>query len=344
MNNDFRLPLETVWLLNAVAEHKGRQDLYTKQFPETLRALGEAALIQSAESSNRIEGVTVDRHRLKPLVMGRETPRDRSEEEVVGYRKALDLIHKKHKGLSLTPETILEIHRLCRGESWDAGKWKEKDNDIIRKEPNGHVTVLFRPVCARDTLPRIKKLCRDYSEILQQENRPALLSLACFVLDFLCIHPFRDGNGRVSRLLTLLALYRQGYMVGKYISLERLIEETKETYYETLNKSSQGWHENRQDVVAWVNYFLGTLLRAYREFERKARSLPSARGAKTILVRKAVTAQVGEFSLADIRRECPAVSRDMVKLILRRMAKERFIKSLGKGQSARWKKVVKTRE
>jgi Fic family protein len=339
-----RLPLETVWLMNALAEHKGRQDLYSKQSPEILRALGEVALIQSAESSNRIEGITVDRNRLKPLIIGHDKPRDRSEEEVVGYRRALDLIHKRHADLSVTPETIQELHRLCRGESWDAGKWKEKNNDIVRKEPDGRVIVLFKPVPAAETDARIKELCRTYSESVKEEKRPGLLSVACFVLDFLCIHPFRDGNGRVSRLLTLLVLYQQGYRVGKYISLERIVEETKETYYETLNTSSQSWHQDRHDIFPWVNYFLVSLLQAYGEFERRARSFVTPRGAKTTLVRNAVKAQAGEFSLRDILAVCPSVGREMVKLVLRKMAKEGRIKSLGKGQSAKWKKVRKTSE
>ena len=203
-----KLPLSSVWLMNSVAEYKGKQELYVKQSPQVLRALVERALIESAESSNRIEGVTVDKNRLKPLVMGKSRPRDRSEEEVAGYRKALDLIHKKYASLRITPETIKGLHRLCRGESWDAGKWKEKDNDIIRKYPDGRVEVIFKPVSAAETPDMVKQLCLAYENSVTQLKYPDIYAVACVILDFLCIHPFRDGNGRVSRLLTLAMVLR----------------------------------------------------------------------------------------------------------------------------------------
>ena len=209
-NEDIKLPLGSVWLMNAIAEYKGKQELYTKQSPQILKTLLETALIESAESSNRIEGVTVDHARLKPLVIGHSKPRDRSEEEVAGYRKALDLIHKKHKSLRVIPATVKELHRLCRGESWDAGKWKNKGNDIIRKHADGRMEVIFKPVSAAKTPEMMKQLCLSYEHSVSQLKYPDLYAVACFVLDFLSIHPFRDGNGRVSRLLTLLALYQHG--------------------------------------------------------------------------------------------------------------------------------------
>mgnify|MGYP001588372667 FL=1 len=332
------LPLSAVWLMNSIAEYKGKQELYAKQSPQILKTLLETALIESAESSNRIEGVTVDRARLKPLVIGHSKPRDRSEEEIAGYRKALDLIHAKYKSLSITPETIKKMHRLYRGESWDAGKWKEKDNDIIRKHPDGRVEVIFKPVSAAKTPEMIKQACLNYEHSVSQLKYPDLYAVACLVLDFLSIHPFRDGNGRVSRLLTLLALYQHGFMVGKYISIERIVEQSKETYYETLNKSSQKWHEAKHDVIPWFNYFLGTVLAAYKEFEERAQNIKPARGAKTQIVNQSIERQVGEFSLSDIERECPAVSRDMIKIIFRELQKAKKVECLGKGKSAKWKK------
>jgi len=333
------LPLSAVWLMNSIAEYKGKQELYAKQSPQILKTLLETALIESAESSNRIEGVTVDHARLKPLVIGHSKPRDRSEEEIAGYRKALDLIHTKYKSLSITPETIKELHRLCRGESWDAGKWKEKDNDIIRKHPDGRVEIIFKPVSAAKTPEMIKQTCLNFEHSVSQLKYPDLYAVACLVLDFLSIHPFRDGNGRVSRLLTLLALYQHGFMVGKYIGIERIVEQSKETYYETLNKSSQKWHEAKHDVIPWINYFLGTVLAAYKEFEERAQNIKPARGSKTQLVNQVIERQVGEFSLSDIERECPAVSRDMIKIIFRELQKAKNIKCLGKGKSAKWKKI-----
>lgn len=332
------LPLSAVWLMNSIAEYKGKQELYAKQSPQILKTLLEAALIESAESSNRIEGVTVDHARLKPLIIGHSKPRDRSEEEVAGYRKALDLIHSKYKSLRITPETIKELHRLCRGESWDAGKWKEKDNDIIRKHSDGRVEVIFKPVSAAKTPEMMKQLCLSYEHSISQFKYPDLYVVACLVLDFLSIHPFRDGNGRISRLLTLLVLYQHGFMVGKYISIERIVEQSKETYYETLNKSSQKWHEAKHDVIPWINYFLGTVLAAYKEFEERAQNIKPARGSKTQLVNHAIEHQVGEFSLNDIERECPSVSRDMIKIVFRELQKTKKIECLGKGKSAKWKK------
>ena len=322
--------------MNSVSEYKGKQELYARQSPQVLKSLLEIALIESAESSNRIEGVTVDKDRLKPLVIGHSKPRDRSEEEVAGYRKALDVIHKKHGSLLITPETIKELHRLCRGESWDSGKWKEKDNDIIRKHSDGRIEVIFKPVSATKTPDMVKQLCLTYENSVTQLKYPELYAIACLILDFLCIHPFRDGNGRVSRLLTLLALYQHGYQVGKYISLERIIEQSQETYYESLNKSSQGWHQSKHDVSPWFNYFLGTVLSAYKEFEERAGTIKPARGVKTEIVEAAINKQLGEFAISDIAKSCPNVSRVMIKKVLLQMQKNKTIKCLGKGQSAKW--------
>lgn len=336
--NNLELPLSAVWLMNSISEYKGKQELYARQSPQILRTLLETALIESAESSNRIEGVTVDKARLKPLVIGHSKPRDRSEEEVTGYRKALDLIHKKYQSLQITPETIKELHRLCRGESWDAGRWKEKDNDIIRKHPDGHVEVIFKPVSAAKTPEMMKQTCLVYEHSVSQLKYPNLYAVACLVLDFLSIHPFRDGNGRVSRLLTLLAIYQHGVIVGKYISIERIVEQSKETYYEALNKSSQKWHEAKHDVFPWVNYFLGTLLAAYKEFDERAGKLKPGRGAKTQIVTQAIERQAGEFAISEIERECPGVSRPMIRVILEDLRSKGKVEVVGAGRGARWRK------
>lgn len=333
---NIELPLSAVWLTNSIAEYKGKQDLYAKQSPQVLKTLLETALIESAESSNRIEGVTVDHARLKPLVIGHSKPRDRSEEEIAGYRKALELIHTKHKSLKINPQTIKELHRLCRGESWDAGKWKEKDNDIIRKRPDGRVDVIFKPVSAAKTPEMMKQLYLSYEYSITQLKYPDLYAIACLILDFLSIHPFRDGNGRVSRLLTLLALYQHGFAVGKYIGIERIVEQSKETYYEALNKSSQKWHDAKHDIIPWFNYFLGTVLAAYKELEERAKNIKPARGAKTQMITQATGKQVGEFTLSDIEKACPSVSRDMIKIVLRELRNAKKIKCLGKGKSAKW--------
>ncbi len=334
------LPLSTTWLMNSISEYKGKQELYTRQSPQILKTLIEMALIESSESSNRIEGVTVDRARLKPLIIGHSRPRDRSEEEVAGYRKALDWIHKKHESLEISPKVILELHRLSRGEAGDAGEWKKKDNEIIRKNPDGSMDVIYKATSVAETPKAIEQTCRLYHHSVDQLKYPPLYAIACLVFDFLCIHPFRDGNGRVSRLLTILALYNHGYSVGKYISLERIVEQTKETYYESLNKSSQEWHKAKHDITPWLNYFLGMTLSAYKEIEQRASQFKPGRGSKTALVIDAIEKEMGEFSISDIQRACPNVSRVMVKKVLLQMQKDKKIKSLGKGQSAKWKRMV----
>ena len=333
------LPLGSVWLMNAISEYKGKQELYARRSPQVLNTLVEMALIESAESSNRIEGVTVDRARLKPLVIGHARPRDRCEEEIAGYRKALNLIHKRHESLDISTRVILELHRLCRGEVGDAGQWKKKDNEIIRRNPDGTVDVIYKAVSARQTPKAVEQLCLLYRHSLEQLKYPALYAVACLVLDFLCIHPFRDGNGRISRLLTLLALYHYGYSVGKFISLERIVEQTKETYYESLNKSSQNWHQGKHDISPWLHYFLGTVLSAYKEFEERAAFLKPARGAKTEIIEKAVDRQVGDFAMADIMRSCPNVSRPMIRVVLGEMRKKGLVEVVGTGRGARWRKT-----
>ena len=334
---NINLPLNTIWLMNSISEYKGKQELYMHQSPEVLNSLLEMALIESAESSNKIEGVTVDKNRLKPLVLGHSKPRDRSEEEVAGYRKALDFIHKQHKNINITPEFIKHLHSLCRGEIWDAGKWKEKDNEIIKRHPDGKVEVIFKPVKAKDTPEAVEQLCLAYRNS-NDLDYPPLYAIACLVLDFLCIHPFRDGNGRVSRLLTLTALYQHGYYVGKYISIERIIERTKETYYESLNKSSQEWDEGKHNTFYWTNYFLGTIIAAYREFDERAYKTKPKRGMKREMISLAVKKQFGEFGIADLQKELPSISRIMIKKVLMEMKNKKEIVSLGKGRSSKWKR------
>ncbi len=328
--------------MNSVSEYKGKEELYVRQSPQILKTLIEMALIESAESSNRIEGVTVDRNRLKPLIIGHARPRDRSEEEVAGYRKALDLIHRKQTSLDITPKTILELHRLCRGDVGDAGEWKKKDNEIIRKNPDGSAEIIYKALSAAETPKAMEQLCLLYRHSLDQSKYPPLYAIACLILDFLCIHPFRDGNGRVSRLLTLLVLYHHGYNVGKFIGLERIVEQTKETYYESLNKSSQGWHEGKHDVTPWHNYFLGLVLSAYKEFEERASLVKPGRGAKTEMVEQAIDREGGEFSMTDIMKACPNVSRPMIRVVLEQMRRKGLVKVMGTGRGARWRKNVIT--
>jgi Fic family protein len=332
------LPTATVWLLTDIAEAKGRQILYSRQAPQVLRALREAATVQSVESSNRIEGVTVAADRLRPLVVGRAKPQDRSEEEILGYRQALNLIHTSHGDLAVTPETLKRLHRTAQHGGGDAGQWKQVENEIVELREGGPPVVRFRPVSVADTPGAVDELCLSYRHALNQENAPPLVAVTALVLDFLCIHPFRDGNGRVARLLTLLALYHHGYEVGRYISLERLIEESREDYYQALFRSSQGWHDGQHEHLPWLNYFLAVLRRAYREFEERVGQVRSPRGAKTALVQAAIEAFPGEFTLADLESACPGVSRDMIRLVLRDLRRAAWVECLGRGPGAPWRR------
>ncbi len=333
------LPLSVVWLLETLAESKGRQSLCQMQAPQMLDSLREAALIESAESSNRIEGVTVERSRLKPLVLENTRPRDRSEEEISGYRMALNWIHNDYRIIPVAPETCLQLHALAQGgTSGDAGRWKSIGNDIVEVLPDGRRNIRFRPL-APDVVPQaMEELCGAYRHSIDQVHVTPLLATACFILDFLCIHPFRDGNGRVSRLLTLLMTYHHGYEVGRYISLERIVEQTKEDYYEALKTSSQGWHEGRHDIMPWFSYLLSVWRRACREFEERAQRQRPQRGAKTDLVEYALDAMIGPFGIADLERLCPNVSRDTIRLVMNRRRAQGRLEMLERGRDAKWQR------
>jgi Fic family protein len=333
------IPASSVWYLTYLAEAKGRQELYTKQSPQRLKRLLEHALIESAVSSNRLEGVQIDKSRIGTVIFGTPLLRDRDEEEVAGYRDALRWVHAQGRDIPITQETIRELHRMSRGRIWDAGQYKERDGDIIERYPDGRQRVRFRTVPAAETAAAMASLVELWGRCLKEEWVHPLIGLAAFNLDFLCIHPFRDGNGRVSRLLLLLQLYHLGYEVGRYISLERLIESTKEQYYETLEQSSQDWHQGRADLWPFANYLLSLLKSACREFEERLGQLASPRGEKTELVRDAILHQRSEFRLLDIERACPGVSREWIRTQLGKLSQEGAVVCKGRGPAARWKVI-----
>lgn len=336
------IPTGAGWLLADLGEALGKQELFTKQSPQKLNVLRGHALIESAVSSNRIEGVTVGDARVRPVILGKSHLHDRNEEEVRGYRNALKLIHEQGPKLSVSEETVLKLHKLTRGEIWDAGKYKEKNVDIIEKLPDGRSRVRFKTVSAAKTPASMVELVELWQQGLDERSAPPLILLAAFNLDFLCIHPFRDGNGRVSRLLLLLQLYHLGFEVGRYISLERIIEQNKDRYYETLEQSSHGWHEGKHDPWPYINYLLFILKTAYRELEERVGQVKSPRGAKTELIETAINAFSGEFTLGDLERSCPGVSRDMVRRVLRDLQKARKVECLGRGPGASWRKKGNT--
>ena len=332
------VPITTSWYLTEISEAKGRQQLYTKQSPQRLKSLKEHALIESAVSSNRIEGVEVDNKRVGTVIFGKSLLHDRSEEEIRGYRNALKLIHDNGAKLSITQETIKKLHDLTRGEIWDAGKYKEKNSDIIEKHRNGESTVRFKTVAADRTAACMRQLVDSWRESLKSSKISPLIVLAAFNLDFLCIHPFRDGNGRVSRLLLLLQCYHLGFEVGRFISLERIIEQNKERYYETLKLSSERWHEGKHDPWHYINYVCFVLRSAYKEFEERLDMLPQPRGEKTAMIHDAIKGYAGAFSVADILRKYPGISVDLVRKTLKDMQAESIVECIGRGRSAKWRK------
>jgi Fic family protein len=331
----------TAWYLSDLGELRGKQSLYTQQSPQRLKVLRESALIESALSSNRIEGVTIDPKRVRDiLVAPRPLFRDRDEEEVRGYRDALALIHKDAAALPICDQTIRRLHALTRGEIWDSGEYKSKDGDIIERYPDGSERVRFRTVPAAQTPAAMEHLVRDWQRCLEERWVPPLLALAAFNLDFLCIHPFRDGNGRVSRLLWLLQSYQLGFEVGRYISLERLVEENKDRYYETLEHSSQGWHEGRHDPWPYINYVLSIMKSAYRDFVERVGEVRAPRGEKRRLVidgiNRLLSSSRGGFRISELEQVCPGVSRDMVRHVLREQQEQGRVSCSGRGAGASW--------
>jgi Fic family protein len=330
------LPLGTSWLLGDCMEARGKQDLWIRRKPEVLAVLREQAMIQSVESSNRIEGVTVPPARLRPIVIGRVRPRDRPEEELAGYRAALEWTFTRNRATPVTPALLRRLHTLAQRGAGDAGQWKSRDNEIIEFTPSGQRRVRFVPVSARQTPAAMDRLCRRYFEALEDGRVPPLLVTATFVLDFLCIHPFRDGNGRVSRLAATLLLRSHGFEVPRYISLERLIEETKEDYYRVLKLCSQGWHEGKNELIPWWNYFLGMVRSGYKEFERHVNSV-EARPAKSELVRQAVLEQTDPFTLADLAAQLPSASPQLIKKVLASLKRSGQAQLSGRGRGASWR-------
>ena len=332
------LPTITTWSLTELAEAKGKQELFTRQSPQKLQVLRENAMLESAVSSNRIEGVTIDSKRVDAVLKSRIALQDRDEQEVRGYQEALKWIHEESSSISLNTETILKLHSLCRNDVSDGGKFKDKNVDIIEKYPDGRVRVRFRSMAVDKTPAAIEESLVLMRDCFRYRWVPPLAAITAFNLDFLCIHPFRDGNGRVSRLLLLLQLYQAGYEVGRYISLERIIEQNKERYYETLEECSTGWHEGKHRPWPYVNYLLYVLKLAYQEFESRVGQTAEPKGAKTDMVEYAVAKMDETFTLAEIEKMCTNVSHDMIRKVLKDMQKAGKIKCMGRGPLAPWKK------
>ena len=333
------IPLGTSWSISALDEYKGKQELYIKQSPQKLKQLKEHAVIESSVASNRMEGVVVDNSRIGTVVFGKSHLRDRDEEEVRGYQTALRWIHESSSKIEITIDTILKLHKFCRGEIWDSGQFKEKQVDITEKLPGGQEKVRFKPPGVKESKILLSQSIDLWHEQIKEKRIPPLVLLAAFNLDFLSIHPFRDGNGRVSRLILLLQLYHLGYEVGRYISIEKIIEDNKKRYYETLKDSSQNWMKGKNEIWPYANYLFFILKEAYKHLDDRIKSLPGTKGSKSDLIAEYIQNTVGQFSVADIKYHTPGVSVDLIRKVLKDLQKEGKIQNTGRGRNARWERL-----
>ena len=329
---------DIVSLLTTIHELKGEQTLFIEAKADTLTQLTEVAKIQSTEASNRIEGIYTSDDRLRALVRDKTRPQTRNEQEIAGYRDVLNTIHENHDHIPMKPSMILQLHRdLYKFESYDiGGKYKAGDNVISEEDALGHKTIRFQPTPAWETPEAMEELCRALNEAMLMGQIDPLLLIPMFVLDFLCIHPFHDGNGRMSRLLTLLLLYRAGYIVGKYISIEKLIETTKEQYYDSLQQSSQGWHANENDYEPFTKYMLGVLAGAYREFSSRVELLTTQGMSKPDRVRALIKDSVAPVTKKEILEKCPDISQVTVQRALAELVESGEALKIGGGRYTKY--------
>lgn len=323
---------EVVNYLSQIHESKGKQSLYFKQKPEQLDRLVEIAKIQSTEASNEIEGIRTTEPRLRQLMNKKTTPRNRDESEIAGYRDALSVVHESFEYISLTPNFILQLHKIMMSHTDSAfgGSVKNVQNYISATDAAGKTYTLFTPLAPYETAPAMQELCDAYNRAIGEGKVDPLILIPIFIHDFLCIHPFLDGNGRMSRLLTTLLLYRAGYEVGKYISLESKIAKNKASYYDALELSQTGWHEEKDDPTPFVKFLLGTIISAYRDFEDRMEII-SPSSADT--VRKAVESRIGKFTKREIVELCPNLSASTVERNLRAMVNRGTLEKHGAGKS-----------
>lgn len=324
---------EIVVLATKIHEYKGEQNNFLGATKDTLTHLVEIAKVQSTESSNKIEGIYTSSERLTKILKDKTRPSNRSEQEIAGYRDVLSLIHESHDYIQPKPNMILQLHKmLYKYGGAEGGEYKFNDN-VIREEDNeGNKRIRFTPVSAWETPDAIEKLCGALDEAIADPQVDPLVVIPMFVLDYLCIHPFSDGNGRMSRLLTLLLLYRAGYIVGKYISIEKLIEQTKETYYEALEDSSYGWHENENDYGHFVRYMLGIILGAYREFKERVQTVIESQSSKPERIKGIIKETFGKITKTEIMKKCPDISQVTVQRALNDLVKNGEILKIGGGR------------
>ena len=332
---------EVLSLIAAIYKYAGKQELYLKQRPDELEKLVEIAKIQSTESSNAIEGIVTTNTRIKQLVEESTTPKNRDEEEIAGYRDVLNIIHESFDAIPITKNYILQLHKILYSHMNNpiAGQTKTVQNYISATYPDGHTEVFFTPMVPFETPKALEKICEEYNRVIGNLEVEPLIAIPVFIHDFLCIHPFNDGNGRMSRLLTTLLLYRSGFYVGKYISLEAKIAKNKDLYYEALGKAQKGWHEGEEDVVPFIKYLLGTILAAYKDFEDRFEIIGEKLPALE-MVRKATKNKIGKFSKQDIRELCPSLSISSIEGSLRTLVKEGELMRGGSGKATYYVRLM----
>lgn len=325
---------EILGLISSIYKLAGKQELSTKQHPVLVEKLVEIAKVQSTEASNAIEGIYSTSSRIKQLVEEKTTAKNRDEQEIAGYRDVLNLIHESFEAIPINKNFILQLHKILYTYSYNpmAGQTKNVQNYISARYPNGESKILFTPLAPYETPQALDSLCTEYNRVIGNMELEPLLAIPFFIHDFLCIHPFNDGNGRLSRLLSTLLLYRSGFFVGKYVSLEAKIANTKALYYQALQDSQVGWHENKQNAIPFIKYFLSTLLAAYRDFEDRF-SLVEEKLPALFVVRKAIQTRIGKFSKQDIRELCPHLSMSSVESALRSLVASGEIERKGAGKT-----------
>ena len=325
---------EMLGLIAAIYKEAGKQELYLKQRPEELEKLVEIAKIQSTEASNAIEGIVTTNTRIRQLVEEKISPKNRNEQEIAGYRDVLNIIHESFDAIPITQNYILQLHKILYSHMNNpvAGRTKTVQNYISATYPDGHVETLFTPLAPFETPEALDKICAEYNRVIGNMELEPLIAIPVFIHDFLCIHPFNDGNGRMSRLLTTLLLYRNGFYVGKYISLEAKIAQNKDLYYSALAASQSGWHEGSEDVVPFMKYMLGTILAAYKDFEERMAFVEPKLSAFE-MVTKARKLKVGRFTKQEIGELCPTISDSSIEGALRKMVASGELKKEGKGKN-----------
>ena len=325
---------EILGLIAAIYKEAGKQEMYLKQRQEELEKLVEIAKVQSTEASNAIEGIVTTSTRIRQLVEEKTAPRNRDEQEIAGYRDALNIIHENFDAIPITRNYILQLHKVLYSHMNNpmAGQTKSVQNYISATDPDGHTETLFTPLAPFETPEALDRICDEYNRVIGNMEAEPLIVIPIFIHDFLCIHPFNDGNGRMSRLLTTLLLYRNGFYVGKYISLEAKIAKNKDLYYAALRQAQEGWHEGTEDAVPFIKYLLGIILSAYRDFEDRF-SLVEQKKPALETVRQATLNKIGRFSKQDIRELCPALSVSSIEGALRKLVASGELKREGNGKN-----------